>query len=425
MPLPAPRLRGRLRDRPAGHDGDRRRIRGRPRRHRGAVHVVARPGGEPDGRVRRRAPRPPRSAGGDRSSSASPRASPSCSPRRASAADPATTTAPTSRRSADVASRRARPDGAASVQFAAAPFGRVGRRPRRRSGAAFGWRDGHRAAGRRRSRAVSARGSAGARPRGGDDRSITAGLRWPPPRTWPSAAPTLDAAARPSAAPTRRSPRSRPGRGGVRADRAVTSRRRVAARGRRALGHRRRRTSRSVGRRPAHPRHGRPRAGPRPRRRRSRPRRRVPRRLRRCRRRARWPPMQPRLADAFAAMGLDCRRAPLAGALLGRSATASSSRPPVQRPSPCGSSPSTLTATPMRRSRWTRRASRCTARRSPSVTAVLPTSERGHTWLTQHGVELGAEQHDARHEEEPAEQGDDDGERAVGVARSGDVAAAR
>ena len=47
---PRSRLRGRLRDRPLRYDGDRRRLRGRPRRHRGAVHVVARAGGGPDGR---------------------------------------------------------------------------------------------------------------------------------------------------------------------------------------------------------------------------------------------------------------------------------------------------------------------------------------------------------------------------------------
>ncbi len=45
----------------------------------------------------------------------------------------------------------------------------------------------------------------------------------------------------------------------------------------------------------------------------------------------------------------------------------------------------------------------------------------GRQSMVQHGVELGAEQHDAGDEEEPAEQRDHDGERAVRVAGPGDV----
>ena len=176
MPSPATRT-ARSSSRPVrrGDDGDRRRIRGRPRRHRGAVHVVARPGGEPDGRRCADAPRQRRSAGGDRSCSASPTASPSMlGAARADAARSERRRRPTTRRP-----HRALPDvlaRTAQVRQFAAQRVRAGRSPPappRRPSVRLARRPSRRR--RRRPRAVTCRRSAGVDRGVSDDRSIGPG----------------------------------------------------------------------------------------------------------------------------------------------------------------------------------------------------------------------------------------------------------
>ena len=349
---PRPRLRGRLRDRSAGYDGDRRRLRGRPRRHRGAVHVVARPGGEPDGRRPRSHPgsdaalaaivpvrvRQPRRRGARRRREPTPR--PSGRRDRRTSAD-RTDRSPT-----------CSPGRPGSVRSPPASFGRVGAARAAAPAQRSAWRDGHRAAGDVDLGRTRLAGRPAVEPREAMtviDRGQAAVAAAEETAFGGTDARRAD---QPPRAPSGRIvARSRLARGGGRAARLSPSRRRVTGPARRAPRPTWTVVEIRLSRRAADARHRRPRAGPRPRRRRSGPRCRVPRRLRRRGRRARWRiGAQTRSPTRSTAMGVDVgeRRWPAPYRAARRRFVVTSAGSVSMSG---GSSPSTLTATPMRRSR--------------------------------------------------------------------------
>ena len=147
-----------------------RRIRVRPRRHRGAVHVVARPGGEPDGR------RSVAHAGGDAALAAvvpvrlrQPRRRAARRGPRPGGRGDGTDAGDASPRSEDRAPRRARPIGTGARVRGAARSGVSCTARAGRPGAAVGLARRPPRRGQRRPRAVTCRRSAGVEP----GRSVT------------------------------------------------------------------------------------------------------------------------------------------------------------------------------------------------------------------------------------------------------------